>query len=229
MSLTFLQMAEIMADELDFTRPTTLQSVTNTEYRRMKTNINRAYNYVLLKLNKKNENAEMTGTITTVAGTESYSFPSGMNKVDTLIGANDTIPLRIIPFDEYLRYKSDTLAITQTGSPDVASIHMRKVWLYPVPDSAYSLTVYGRENMTELSADADTPDLPADYHRCIVEWALFFQMNYEGNPSAATQAQIAQQMMDAVRANMKDHGSEPPRIQGAHERRHLSYYRRLIR
>lgn len=229
MALTFLQMAEIMADEMDFTRPSTLQGSIDAEYRKMKTNINRAYNYVLLKLNKKNENAETQGTITTVAGTESYSFPSGMNKIDMIVGASDTTPLRIIPFDEYLRYQADTLAITQNGSPDVASINQRKVWFYPVPDQAYTMTVYGREGMTDLSADADTPDLPADYHRVIVEWALYFQMNYEGNPQAGAQAQIAQEMMEAVRANMKDHGTELPRIKGAHELRRLSYYRRLIR
>jgi len=229
MSLTLLQIAGLMADELDIDQPTTLQGSISAEYRRMKNNINRAYNLIRMKLNKKNENAETTGTITTVAGQEAYDFPDGMLKIYALVAAGDSVTIEMFQWTDYLDYKADTLTITENGSPDRATIYQRKVYFYPIPDTSYTITAYGYESLVDLSADDDEPDLPGEFHRCIFELALFYQMSYENNPRAGDQQFIAKEAFDAVKANMKGSWTDAPRIKGAHERQNLNYTRRITR
>lgn len=229
MALTFLEIAQAMADELDFTRPTTIETVSSAEYRRIKFNINRAYNKVRLKANKKDENQETTGTITTAASTEAYNFPTGMLNIYALIGGADTAPMEIIPWIEYQAYKADTFAIIQTGSPEKAAIYNRQIYFYPVPDTVYTINVYGQENFTPLSLDTDEPDLPDAFHYAVYELALYFQMHYEGNPAAAQQQQIALDTLDDIKANMKASWTQPPRMRTGYELERTSYSRRITR
>lgn len=71
------------------------------------------------------------------------------------------------------------------GHPSVITVledDSRTLRVYPVPDGAY--TVYGRFWYTsgEFSADADTPDLPDDFHMMLVwkgVWAMGEHMGKE--------------------------------------------------
>lgn len=226
--MTFLQIVQEIADELDLSQPSSVEGTLTQEVRRLAAQVNEAYAIILLALNRKNEYRETSTTFSTAASTESYSIPTGILNVDELRISNDP-PIRIIPWPEFQRYKSNTFLLTQTGYPDLAAFYQRKIWFYPIPDAAYTVTLRGQENMTDMSLDASVPDLPADFHRVIKAFALYFAMDYEGNPRAEAQAMRAKEALQLARNNSKDHFTEPPRMIGAHEMGRLSRYRRLIR
>jgi hypothetical protein len=76
MSLTFLQLYNQLADELELSQVTTLQGTVGTQVRRLKNQINRGSREVWNRLNKINENAETKTTLAIVAGTQSYNIPA---------------------------------------------------------------------------------------------------------------------------------------------------------
>lgn len=245
--MNFLQIAQYLADQLDGDYPSTIFNADlgqlSQTVRRYRENINTAYNMVLLSLNRTNENRETITTFATVDGTESYNIPASLLVVDQLKIGTDP-PLNLLPWPEYERFKSDTyLIVTTSGYPSIASFYQRKIWLYPTPDAAVTVTVRGQELMTELDADADEPDLPADFHRAIAELALYYEMDYEGNPRAGQlnvqengsmqasggQAARALAMLKLARNNSRNHAITAPRLVSPREKRYYNRSRQIIR
>lgn len=243
--MNFLLIAQNMADRLDETRPTTIYNADLSQLsqtiRRYREHINLAYSMVKLALNRKDEYRQTTTTLALVGGTESYDIPAGILNMDQVQIATDP-PLDIIRWVDYEVYKREFLVITDTGFPQVCSIYQRKLWFYPIPDSALTANLRGIETMTNLDADADIPDLPLDYHRAIQEIAICLEMLYEGNPNAGTlavaengtlqgqggQAAIAINMFNLIKRNSGDHMQEAPRIRSWYEVQQRNALRRVI-
>lgn len=244
--MNFLEIANYCIDQMDGDRVSTVYndnlSNLDQEVRRLRQNINKAYTMVKLALGIKNENAETTFTLTTVSGQDSYSIPSGVLRIQQLQYGSEP-PIRIVPWNEFERYKADTFVITDTGAPYLACFYNKKVWLYPVPDASYTLNGRGLETLTRLSQDDDEPDLPEEFHQCIADFALYFEMVYENNPQAGVllvqengamtaqggQAAQALAMFRMVRNNSKAHQEEPPRMISQYEMRQIDRTRRIIR
>jgi hypothetical protein len=243
--MNFLVIAQNLADRLDATRPTTVYNadlgVLDQTTRRWRENINLAYTTVKLALNRTDEYRETSTTLALVASTESYSIPATILNIDQIQIDTDP-PLDIIPWVEYEAYKRQWLTVTSTGFPTVCAIYQRKIWFYPTPDQALTANIRGQELMTDLDLDADIPDLPADYHRVIQELAVFFEMLYEGNPSAGQlvvaengtlqaqggQAAIAVNLFNQVKRNSGDHFASPPRMRSRYESQRKNSLRRAI-
>jgi hypothetical protein len=224
MALTFLQLAQQIADELDFTQPSTLQGSISTQVRRIKNHINRAYNYVWLQLNPFNEEAQSSTTATTTANVDYIAIPSSMNSIDEVQYSNEP-PLILLPWSEFQQLRADYLLITQTGAPTRGSIYQRRIYLYPTPDAAYTFNIRGKASLTELSADADEPALRDDFHRVIFEFALFFSMAYENNPNTGLQQQIALDALRMAKANSDNHLQFPPAVRLEGEFQDSGYWR----
>lgn len=226
--MNLLQMAGEIADQLDIDPPSTMEGDLDQEYRRIKSDINLAYNTIKLDLGFKDESAETVTTLTTVAGQESYNFPSGLTAIHQL-QTNIDPPLRIVPWTEFERYKSDSLIIEYHSFPDVAAIYGRKIYFYPIPDTAYTFNVRGKKAFAELVNDDDEPDLPDEMHRVIRELALFYSMDYENNPRAQSQHARAMQMLQLAKLNLRQHFEEPARIIRDAELRQINRIRRIVR
>lgn len=104
---------------------------------------------------------QTSDTFSTVASQQSYTTADGVasdilsiDYVKILISGNNT-NLRPTEFPELQRrtYNSSDL-----GQPSVFAWGLSKIWLYPIPDGAYTVTMYYRKSYSELSADADTND-----------------------------------------------------------------------
>jgi len=233
--MNFLQIAQEIADAQDGNTITTLEDMFSSlpqEVRRLKANINKAYNVVKLALGIRNENAEIVGTIQTVAGQESYAFPAGMLTVQQVRYVNN-LPMLIVPWDEYERTKSDFLLeyVPINSSPYTCSIYQRKIWFFPQPDSSYAISVRGLKTLTELALNTDVPDLPDEFHRVIREFALYYEMKYENNPQAGNlvtgeggkmagqggQAADAVGMFELVKKTFRQHNEISPRMKSIHE------------
>lgn len=242
---TFLEIANNIADRMDETRFSTIYAADlsnlSQTVRRYREEINLAYNMVLLGLNRSNESRQTSTTLALVAGTESYSIPAAVLNLDQVQIGTDP-PMDIIPWVDYEVYKRQSLLVTDTGYPQVCSIYQRKIWFYPTPDQAVTANLRGQEPMTNLDANTDTPDLPADYHRVIQELALCLEMQYEGNPDAGAisvaengnligqggQAAIAINLFNLVRRNSGDHFQEAPRMRSRYESQNKNALRRVL-
>ena len=241
---TFLQFGQGIADRLDDSRPTTLYnadlSVLSQTIRRYRTHINLAYNFVWNAMNKDNEYREASGTISLVAGTESYNFPSGFLNIDQIQMGSDP-PMEILPWSEYEQMKRNYGLIVDSGNPSRCSIWNRKIWFYPTPDATGTVNVRGQQSFTEMNLNADEPDLAADFHPVILELAIYLEMKYEANPAAGElvtkesgglvgsggQAALAVALLNNAKRNSKDHATRPARMISHREADSMQSIRRL--
>lgn len=244
--MDFLTIARYVSDQQDGETIATVADISLStipqNVRRLRDNINRAYTQVKLALGWRNENVETSFTLTTVPNQEWVTIPSNILSV-TSIRYEDDPPLRVIPWPEFERFTSETLVVTALGSPDIASIYQRRVYFWPKPDGAYTFNARGLKTLTRLSADTDEPELPEEFHQCIADLALYYEMVYENNPSAGVlavsengsfQAQGGQAasfvaLFNATRRNMRSHSTEQARMIGVDELRNYNRFRRVIR
>lgn len=226
--MNLLEMAGEIADQIDLDPPQTMEGDIDQEYRRIKSDINLAYNTVKLELGYKDESAEHVTTLTTVAGQEAYSFPTSLTAIHQL-QTNLDPPLRIVPWTEFERYKAGELLVDYQSFPDCCAIYGRKIYFYPVPDTAYTFNVRGKKAFAELNEDDESPDLPEEMHRVVRELALYYTMDYENNPRAQSQQARALEMVRLAKLNFRQHFEEPARIIPNAELRQFNRVRRVVR
>ncbi len=241
---TFLQIAQNMSDRLDRDRPSTIYNADlanlSQTIRRYREHINTAYNMVKLALNRGDENRQTSTTLALVSGTESYAIPAAILNIDQVQVGTDP-PMDIIPWPDYETYKRQFLLVTDTGYPTVCAIYQRKLWFYPTPDQNLTANLRGQEALTALDADADQPDLAADYHRVIQELAIYLEMVYKGSDNAGIlavsgsgmtaqggQAATAVNLFNLVRNNSGDHFQQAPRMMSRYESQNKNALRRVI-
>lgn len=123
-------------------------------------------------------------TVTTVASTETYSLASDVMRIYTVrntTSSSKVNPIRVLDF--YKSYPNPTA----TGSPTLyrlsglaqtsaSSLPLYQVSLFPIPDAVYSLKYTYYKRVSDLSADADVPYIPVEYHELLCNYAasLFF-------------------------------------------------------
>jgi hypothetical protein len=108
---------------------------------------------------------EATATITMVAGTESYSLPTDFFlarrvELQTTPGsASNWMFLQPLAID--FRDPGDLLdTTTQTGTPYGWYIFGTKIYFTPIPNGAYSGTLFYVKNAVASTSDSDTPSYP---------------------------------------------------------------------
>jgi hypothetical protein len=102
---------------------------------------------------------------------------------DTTIGLTDAGRLRYIPwkdFDEILRNTG-----ASNGKPQFFSIDPQdRLAFAPIPDSNnYRVIGPYRKSAQTLALDADTPEMPSDYHDVIVSVGLQFLGTHDESPT----------------------------------------------
>lgn len=102
-----------------------------------------AYRSTRFFFNEGNADNGLGATIATVAGTESYAIPSTVLEIDQVqyLNANHQYRLTRWHWADYIRAISDVAAIT--GSPTHYAVQGRYFHLYPTPDQATTVTIYG--------------------------------------------------------------------------------------
>ena len=103
---------------------------------------------------------ELRDTASTASGTQNYLMPDAaaerpLIRADQLtITINSNIlELPLVPHREVV---SATYSATHTGHPDRWSYYQDSIWLYPIPNGIYTLTLWYVGQLAALSADADT-------------------------------------------------------------------------
>jgi hypothetical protein len=78
-----------------------------------------------------------------------------------------------------------------------------------------------------MAADTDTPQLDADLHDVVFDYALGLAMQYENNPMFQAQVQIAENNLKTTLRRMRAHNQLFPRMMAEDEYNRGQEWRRL--
>ncbi len=187
---TLLEMRSRIADDLDRSDLTT--QITKA--------INRAIEHYEKERFFFNESS---GTFPTVADQESYgsadSVPTDIVAIDVLTiteSSSNIYPLDKFPF-QTLRYLN-TSGTTAPGVPYNWAYYQEKFWFYPVPDAAYTMTVYYTKSYAALSGDSDTNDFldeAEDLIEARARWWVNHRIIKDLNAAAADKSEELEALM----------------------------------
>ena len=125
-------------------------------------------------------------TVTTVAGTITYTLPTDYMRSYSLEDTEENQELVFYPVGDYDLLDQDF----SSGRPSVYTIDRGNIRLYPTPDAVYSLDFRHYRSPATLAADADIPEIPTRYHKLLRMYALARLFEREND---LTQAQFHQE------------------------------------
>lgn len=116
------------------------------------------------------------------------------------IGLSDQQPCYFLEPDEFEGYYTRRSVATSSGRPIYYTVRPNgQISLFPIPDQVYVLTIKHRTNPSDLTADASTPELPAEFHMYIVYKAMtYYGLSNESNRLANTIPKLMGQMFHAM-------------------------------
>lgn len=196
---TFLALAQRLRQEagISGTGPATVVSQTG-EMGRVADWISTAYEEIQDK-NATWEFLRNDFSFQTIASTSAY-LPSAVNLTEhaswktnsfraylTSTGASDENYLCFVPWEEFRdAYQFGSLRSTP-GKPTTFSIRPDKsVELWPVPNAVYTIVGEYYKRPQVMTANADEPLFPRQYHLAIMWKALMYYGTYENAPEAFT-------------------------------------------
>lgn len=130
----------------DFTiddKNTSNSNLTNTElYLKRQTNL--AVQFTLNKLKKSFKTKNLPQTMSTTIDQQYYSYPPGLNRIDTATIDNDTTipPLRVV--HNQTEWDQINSGPVTSGIPSHIFMRSRDFGLFPIPKAAYTITLTGR-------------------------------------------------------------------------------------
>lgn len=128
---------------------------------------------------------------------------------DADIGRSDEGFLRFYPWQEFRRMFQSGEQATRTGKPVACSIAPNgELTVYPIPDKAYKLRCQYCKTAQALAVDADTPEMPEDFHDAIKWKALVYLGMFD---EATTQISMWQSKYARVMEHLRN--AQLPHIQ----------------
>ena len=133
-------------------KTSTTTSLTNTKAF-IKREINRTIQFTHKKLQKVFKIKSLPKTMSTVISQQYYSYPPGLNVIDTVTIDNDTTipPLRVVQSQRDWDLMNSGPVVS--GIPSHIFMRGRDFGLFPVPKAAYTLTLSGRFYPKAMFAD----------------------------------------------------------------------------
>ena len=148
-------------------------------------------------------------TSTLTAGTNSYTLPSGISRLKTVIvtpvGGFQTRPLLRWSVDKMLTMRSAAAGPgTNNGSVYAyAVVGLNELEVYPTPQSADTVTFYYTKIPTVLAGDTDIPVIPEPYAtECLVYGASADLAQFTGDPMMSFYQQLFEDSKQRFRAHL---------------------------
>lgn len=133
-------------------------------------------------------------TLDTTADTGEYTFATIGADVDSISGVEgERWALHQLPHRNAVRKYAWT---NLTSEPIEYSVRGTSLFLWNVPNDAYTLIVHGYRTATAASAASDVIDLPSEFHMQVAEWALSRAYEQQDDHEAAASKQ--QNVLNAV-------------------------------
>lgn len=103
-------------------------------------------------------------SITTSTSTSSYAKPSGMQKI-LGVWLGSVKPSNKL--SEITRKEREVWDLTANARPQYYFLMGDNIYIYPLPDAAYNLTIEYIRQVPDMSSDSDTPAFDSDFHYLI--------------------------------------------------------------
>lgn len=172
--------------------------------------LNEAQRYVMAQTDLRGQ--EDLQTITTTATDNTYTLDADFLR---MIHVADTETDDLLQGIAQAAF--DDLDSTNTGRPQLWTVTVSTLYLYPTPDGAYSLTLRYYKSPPDLSADGDIPQLPEMYCHLMVSYALQRAYRRENDYEAAAfhRAEFERDLMKAKTEVHHDTFDFPRQVPGA--------------
>ena len=122
----------------------------------------------------------VTSTVTTIIGTDTYSLPSDVVRINGLTNASSPVELTFVNDPADIQYANQ--AGQGVGEPLYYTLAGSNICLSPVPDAVYTLTLDYYKSPSTLSSDTQTSDIPSQYHDVMISYALSRAYRSEDDP-----------------------------------------------
>ena len=163
--MTYVELQNLALKALNFSTVTTSEPRT-----RVKEAINTWQRRILTKPQFTRLLRDRQLTLTSTSGTHTYTFSSSVKRINGITDTTNDIPL--VRRDlSWLREQDPSLDFT--GIPAVyvflggSLTGALQVQLWPTPQGAYSYTVDYTAQIADMTADAEVPLLPEDFHHVL--------------------------------------------------------------
>jgi hypothetical protein len=105
----------------------------------------------------------------------------GLSCYLTSAGVNEEGPLQWLDWDRF--YETQLRGAQTAGKPRFYSMtNDSQLIISPVPSAVYTLRGKYRKSVQRLAADADVPEMPADFHTLIKDAALCYLEGFDEGP-----------------------------------------------
>jgi hypothetical protein len=165
--------------------------VTDTQW---KDYVNTAYGDVLTRLPYAPWN-EASATVALSAASRTGALPTDVFKVTAVYDATDQFPL--VPLEGRNQVFQEYPQQTETGQPMHYRLLGGNILVYPIPEAATNLTVEYLKMPADMSADADVPAFPSQWHDALVSGAVALAYRDDGNMQMAAEYEKESQGMIA--------------------------------
>lgn len=135
---------------------------------------------------------ETSGTFSTVASQQTYTTSDGMpSDIVDILHATITVNSSILTLKKVSFQELRELAVTTsyTGYPQCYAWYANTIYLEPIPDNTYTVTLYYRKSYTDLSSGTDSNDFTSnapDLIEARARWWIYSR--YINDPAMAMQA-----------------------------------------
>jgi hypothetical protein len=134
------------------------------------------------------------------------NYVQALNLTLTSTGQETVLPYRDIREIDELYPDPDDTTVNPTGPPAMWYYYADTIKVYPVPNTAYTVSLQYYKKPTELSADGDVPELPPEFQELLVLGAAYRVLQVKDNYD---QAGVLQNKYDEILQKLVVKFSQP--------------------
>jgi hypothetical protein len=205
MSYTFLQLQdEVLAHGFD-----------STQYRaRIQRWLNEGQHLTMRRVTTRD--FVTSSTVTTAAGTVSYSLPTDLDRIQDLVRTVDQTPVHPISM-EWM----DTLP-PASGAPTLYALSDSGISFYPTPAGVYTLRLRYWKDAADMTLDTDTPTIPSAHQHVLVSYACSraYRAEDDQERAASFMADYERGLVGMAADRRGEQGDGPKQVPGMWNQRH---------
>lgn len=154
---------------------------------------------------------ETTASADSVANQAEYDFPSDLSMFRSM--KYKGFRLKYMSFNEFNEYLDGYGAPSGTsqfgpGTPEVVMVWENKITVFPTPNESVTggFTIYYMRHPSHVTTVADTPDVPVQYHRAIVDYCLkrAYELDEDSQKQQIKAAEFQTKMMQQNGRNQRE-------------------------
>jgi len=116
-------------------------------------------------------------SITTVASTQSYSYPSNVIRIRRV--QYDGRPTKLISLREF--ETRQPTGVAATGTPFEHVLWADKIIFYPTPNAAETVTLYVEKQQSAITSGSSTVDIPEVFHSAVADAVISMMFDKDLN------------------------------------------------